>query len=77
MEQLDNRLATALSAMVLGMTILSCICYATIFVQPNIPFNPLSPNRATAIAAAIEAIPVATLPPPGDAGQRSNHRPNR
>lgn len=53
MEQIDNRMATALSAMVLGMTILSCICYATIYVQPNIPFNPLSPNRATAVAAAV------------------------
>ncbi len=53
MEQLDDRLATALSAMVLGMTILSCVCYLTIYLRPNIPFNPLSPNRATAIAAAV------------------------
>jgi hypothetical protein len=39
--------------MILGMTILSCLCYATIYIQPNIPFNPLSPNRATTIAEAV------------------------
>jgi hypothetical protein len=64
MQQLDNRLATALAAMVFGMTILSCICYATIFFQPNIPFNPLSPSRATAIAAAVQIIPGPSQPPP-------------
>ena len=47
MERLDNRLTTVLLAMVLGMTILSILCYATIYIQPNIPFNPLSPDRAT------------------------------
>ena len=39
MQQLDNRLAIALAAMVFGMTILSCICYVTIFFEPNIPNN--------------------------------------
>lgn len=66
MERLDGRLATTLSAMIFGMTILSCICYATIFVQPDVPFNPLSPARATRIAAAaavavVQLGPTATL----------------
>lgn len=59
----DNRLTTVLVAMFLGMTILSCLCYATIFVQPNIPFNPLSPNRATIVAATTIAGQVASAPP--------------
>jgi len=50
MERLDNRLTTVLLSMVLGMTVLSILCYATIFVQPNVPFNPLSPARATEAA---------------------------
>ncbi len=50
MFKLDNRVTTVLLTMFLGMTLLSLLCYATIFVQPNIPFNPLSPNRATLAA---------------------------
>ncbi len=70
--ELDNRLMIILLAMILGMTILVLICYATIFVQPDLPFNPLSPKRATAIAATRLAkiptlgptnTPPATYPP--------------
>lgn len=60
MDRLDNRLTTILLSMVLGLTILSCLCYVTIFVQPNIPFNPLSPNKATEIAATFIAANVTT-----------------
>lgn len=49
---MDNRLSTILLSMVLGLTVLALLCYATIFIQPNIPFNPLSPQRATEAAAA-------------------------
>ncbi len=52
MAELDNRLTTILLAMVMGMIILSCICYTTIFFQPNVPFNPLSPQNATKVAMA-------------------------
>ncbi len=55
MAQLDDRLTTILLSMVMGMTLLSCICYSAIFAQPNVPFNPLSPDRATK-AAAIKAL---------------------
>jgi len=61
MERLDDRLTIVLLSMVLGMTILSVLCYATIFIQPNIPFNPLSPQRATDTAAtAIAKLPTST-----------------
>ena len=54
----DDRLSTVLLAMFLGMTVLAILCYATIFIQPNIPFNPLSPQRATTVAEArIAALP--------------------
>jgi hypothetical protein len=49
-ERLDNRWTTVLLALVFGLTILSVLCYTTIFIQPNVPFNPLSPNRATVVA---------------------------
>lgn len=63
MQGLDNRVTTVLLSMVLGMIVLSVLCYATIFVQPNVPFNPLSPQRAT--EAAERAL--AALPPPAPA----------
>jgi hypothetical protein len=50
MGRLNNQTTTILLAIVLGMTVLSFLCYLTIYIQPNIPFNPLSPNRATAVA---------------------------
>lgn len=64
MANLDNRITIVLLSMIMGMTVLSCICYATIFVNPDVPFNPLSPNKATAIAAQKTAVaPTPTFPP--------------
>ena len=60
----DDRLSTVLVAMFLGMTVLSILCYATIFIQPNIPFNPLSPQRATSVADARLATMIAQQVPP-------------
>ena len=49
-QRLDNRWTTVLLALTMGLTILSVLCYATIFIEPNVPFNPLSPSRATEVA---------------------------
>lgn len=67
---LDDRVTTVLLTMVFGMTLLTLLCYITIFVEPNVPFNPLSPNRATIIAetavaeqgAAVVVAPVVATP---------------
>lgn len=67
MSQLDNRVTTILLAMLLGLTVLACFCYATLFLAPNLPLNPLSPNRATAVAAtrlAAAPTPAPTRTPP-------------
>jgi hypothetical protein len=65
---MDDRLTTVLLAMFLGMTVLAVLCYTTIFIQPNIPFNPLSPQRATAVAderlAALSTPVPASTPTP-------------
>ncbi|MBN1218177.1 MAG: hypothetical protein JXM69_04555 [Anaerolineae bacterium] len=47
---MDSRVVTVLAAMIFGLIILTCLCFATIYLFPDIPFNPLSPSRATAIA---------------------------
>jgi hypothetical protein len=49
-QRLDNRWTTVLLALIMGLTVLSILCYTTIFIQPNVPFNPLSPSRATEVA---------------------------
>lgn len=69
---MDNRILTVLVAMIFGLIILTCLCLATIFFFPDVPFNPLSPGRATVIAATRLAqiptqaptnTPVPTYPP--------------
>jgi hypothetical protein len=68
-ERLDNRWTTVLLALTMGLTVLSVLCYATIFIQPNVPFNPLSPSRATEVALrnpppqATQVVIVATSDP--------------
>jgi hypothetical protein len=68
MNRSDNRIVTVLLAMLLGLTILAAICFATVFLQPNLPFNPLSPDRATSIAgtrqAGIPTVAATNTPPP-------------
>ncbi len=69
---MDSRVLIVLVAMIAGLIILSCLCFATIYFVPDVPFNPLSPSRATAIAATQQAgitlepptfTPVPTYPP--------------
>lgn len=64
MSRVDDRTAIILLGVVLGMTLLSCLCYITIYIQPNSPFNPLSPNRATIVAATAIARQVAVVSRP-------------
>jgi hypothetical protein len=62
MSRLGNNIITILLAMVIGLIILSLVCFLTIFLQPDIIFNPLSPNRATSIAARQATVqPAVTL----------------
>jgi hypothetical protein len=64
----NDRVLTVLAAMIIGLALLTLICFITLFLAPNLPFNPLSPARATVIAATRQAaIPIETptfTPPP-------------
>jgi len=62
---MDKRILTVLVAMVFGLIILTLICLATIFVVPDVPWNPLSPSRATA-SAATKIAQAPTPAPPTD-----------
>ncbi len=72
MARLNNNILIVIIAMLVGLSILACVCYATIFLQPEIPINPLRASRATAIAGTVQArtptatitnTPVPTFPP--------------
>jgi hypothetical protein len=47
---MSERTASVLMIIVIGLTMLTCLCYAAIFVQPEILFNPYPPSDATARA---------------------------
>jgi len=61
MGGMSDRTATALLVIVIGATMLACLCYAAIFLQPEILFNPYPPSDAT---RRIELTLVALNPTP-------------
>jgi len=60
MGGMSDRTATILLIMTIGATMLLCLCFTAIFIQPEIPFNPYRPSDATARA---ELTLVALNPP--------------
>ena len=44
---MSNKAATVLLTVVIGMTLLMCLCFAAIFIEPEIPLNPYPPSIAT------------------------------
>lgn len=72
MSRFSNNILVVLLAMILGLIVLLLVCFLTIFLQPDVLFNPFSPSRATAIAAtqvaqqpptATPTTPAPTYPP--------------
>lgn len=72
MGQSNNPLILVLIGFLAGLTLLTLLCFVTLFIAPDLPFNPLSPSRATAMAEARIAsmpadtptfTPVPTYPP--------------
>ncbi len=60
MRGMSNKTATIFLILVVGLTMLTFLCYAAIFIVPEIPFNPYRPSYATARAEAA----IAALQPP-------------
>lgn len=63
---MSSKAATALLAITIGATLLMCLFFAAIFVEPEILFNPYPPSIATARAdatlAALNPAPVVMAP---------------
>lgn len=47
MSRISDKVATILLIFVLGITILSLLCFAAIFIEPEVPLNPYPPSHAT------------------------------
>lgn len=55
---MNGRLIIILIALIVGLALLTLVCFVTLYLSPNLAFNPLSPARATANAATrIASIP--------------------
>src|SRR3989304_1591352 len=59
-----------LTALLLGLTGLSCLCFGLIFVNPNLPLNPFPPG--TPVAPLAVSLPTATAI--GPRGRASGNR---
>lgn len=58
---MNGRLIIVLIALIVGLALLTIACFVTLYFAPNVPFNPLSPARATANAETrIASIPTPT-----------------
>lgn len=53
MRGMSDKAATVLLILAIGATMLICLCYAAIFVVPEVPFNPYRPSDATRRAERI------------------------
>ena len=47
MSRISDKVATILLIFVLAITILSLLCFAAIFIEPEVPLNPYPPSHAT------------------------------
>lgn len=51
LSRIGDRVALLVTIVVLLMTVLTCLCYLTLFINPRIPLNPFPPPREAAAAS--------------------------
>ena len=51
LTRINDRVALLVTIVVLVLTVLTCLCYLTIFINPNMPLNPFPPQRGIAGAS--------------------------
>ncbi len=66
LSQIDERVALFATVVFLALTVMTCLCYLTIYINPYMPLNPFPPPREVAVASPTATRPedtVATFPP--------------
>ncbi|OQY49040.1 MAG: hypothetical protein B6242_00705 [Anaerolineaceae bacterium 4572_78] len=61
---MSNKITTVFLVLMIGSTMLLCLCYLAIFISPDIPLNPYPPVAATArVESTLIAKALRNLPP--------------
>ena len=66
LSQIDERVALFATVVFLALTVMTCLCYLTIYINPYMPLNPFPPPREVEVASPTPTRPedtVATFPP--------------
>jgi hypothetical protein len=66
LSRIDERVALFATVVFLALTVMTCLCYLTIYINPYMPLNPFPPPREEEIASPTPSRPedtVATFPP--------------
>jgi hypothetical protein len=67
LSRINDRVALLVTVFILALTLMTCLCYLTIFINPRMPLNPFPPPREVAIASATPTVSegegVPTFPP--------------
>jgi len=62
LDRMDDRVVELLTILVAIATLLTCLCYATIYFNPAVPFNPFPPDTPTPAPTDTPTM-TPTLPP--------------
>jgi hypothetical protein len=52
LSRIGDRVALLATVIILVLTLMTCLCYMTIFINPRMPLNPFPPPREVAVASA-------------------------
>ena len=66
LSRIDERVALFATVVFLALTVMTCLCYLTIYINPYMPLNPFAPPREEEVASPTPSRPedtVATFPP--------------
>jgi len=66
LSRIDERVALFATVVFLALTVMTCLCYLTIYINPYMPLNPFPPPREEEVASPTPSRPedtVATFPP--------------
>lgn len=64
LTRISDRVAMLVTIVVLVLTVLTCLCYLTIFINPNMPLNPFPPPRGASATPTRTEVPAGPTFPP-------------
>ena len=62
LSRINERVALLVTIIVLVLTVLTCLCYLTVFINPHMPLNPFPPPPEVAVASPTPTTEVVSRP---------------